>query len=47
MYYPRMKHNPESVGKEINFLKRLGLRDDEIQYLIWIKNKNLARKKWD
>lgn len=32
--------------KEVEFLRRLGLREDEISYLVWLKKKESKRSHW-
>jgi hypothetical protein len=32
--------------KEIEMLRRLGLREDEISYLVWLKTKESRRAHW-
>jgi len=38
---------PKEMEKEIIILKNLGLEEYEIDYLILLKTKEVARKKWE
>lgn len=46
MHLQNLKYNPRSKEKEIKILRDIGLRDDEIQYLIWLKIKKEISKKY-
>ena len=43
----QIKNNPRSINKEIIILRKLGLSDEEVQYLIWKELKNKINKKWE
>lgn len=42
-----LETNPDTLTKEISILYELGLEDYEIEYLIYLKTKEIASKKWD
>jgi len=33
--------------REIEMLRRIGLREDEIAYLVWLKTKNARGARWE
>jgi len=37
---------PREIRKEFSILRNMGLREDEIDYLMHLKIKNNARHKW-
>lgn len=45
-YQKRLSEYSEPI-KEIAMLRRLGLREDEISYLIWLKSKESRKAHWD
>lgn len=42
-----LKENPANIEKEISILRKIGLENYEIEFLVYQKYKNELRRKWE